>query len=163
MVIAHKIRVFEVQRRAGGKCLRICSRHHAHVLHPVLWHLHDLHVSEEVQDQPVLPHHCESQPATLSWFKPTGRLSKNRCPNVWTARHRQVFVLTFTQVRKLISDFAIILAILIFCGVDMLVGVDTPKLIVPTEFKVSPSLLCKCWCRIRNSSAFCFAVLIHKI
>uniref|UniRef100_A0A671VWD7 Anion exchange protein n=1 Tax=Sparus aurata TaxID=8175 RepID=A0A671VWD7_SPAAU len=40
-----------------------------------------------------------------------------------------------TTVRKLISDFAIILAILIFCGVDMLVGVDTPKLIVPTEFK----------------------------
>ncbi|XP_073696808.1 solute carrier family 4 member 4a isoform X6 [Garra rufa] len=40
-----------------------------------------------------------------------------------------------TTVRKLISDFAIILAILIFCGVDALVGVDTPKLIVPTEFK----------------------------
>ncbi|XP_014880758.1 electrogenic sodium bicarbonate cotransporter 1-like isoform X2 [Poecilia latipinna] len=40
-----------------------------------------------------------------------------------------------TTVRKLISDFAIILAILIFCGVDMFVGVDTPKLIVPTEFK----------------------------
>ncbi|XP_054466830.1 solute carrier family 4 member 4a [Anoplopoma fimbria] len=40
-----------------------------------------------------------------------------------------------TTVRKLISDFAIILAILIFCGVDMLIGVDTPKLIVPTEFK----------------------------
>ncbi|XP_048098405.1 solute carrier family 4 member 4a isoform X4 [Alosa alosa] len=40
-----------------------------------------------------------------------------------------------TTVRKLISDFAIILAILIFCGVDALVGVGTPKLIVPTEFK----------------------------
>ncbi|XP_041643400.1 solute carrier family 4 member 4a isoform X3 [Cheilinus undulatus] len=40
-----------------------------------------------------------------------------------------------TTVRKLISDFAIILAILIFCGVDVLVGVDTPKLTVPTEFK----------------------------
>ncbi|XP_029960345.1 electrogenic sodium bicarbonate cotransporter 1-like isoform X1 [Salarias fasciatus] len=40
-----------------------------------------------------------------------------------------------TTVRKLISDFAIILAILIFCGVDMLIGVDTPKLIVPSEFK----------------------------
>ncbi|XP_016126850.1 electrogenic sodium bicarbonate cotransporter 1-like [Sinocyclocheilus grahami] len=39
------------------------------------------------------------------------------------------------QVRKLISDFAIILAILIFCGVDALVGVDTPKLLVPSEFK----------------------------
>ncbi|KAM3868059.1 LOW QUALITY PROTEIN: solute carrier family 4 member 4a [Diretmus argenteus] len=40
-----------------------------------------------------------------------------------------------TTVRKLISDFAIIMTILIFCGVDMLVGVDTPKLIVPSEFK----------------------------
>ncbi|XP_060707502.1 electrogenic sodium bicarbonate cotransporter 1-like isoform X3 [Hemiscyllium ocellatum] len=40
-----------------------------------------------------------------------------------------------TTIRKLISDFAIILAILIFCGLDALVGVDTPKLIVPSEFK----------------------------
>ncbi|XP_066502592.1 electrogenic sodium bicarbonate cotransporter 1 isoform X2 [Hoplias malabaricus] len=40
-----------------------------------------------------------------------------------------------TIVRKLISDFAIILAILIFCGIDALVGVDTPKLLVPSEFK----------------------------
>lgn len=40
------------------------------------------------------------------------------------------------QVRKLISDFAIILTIFLFCGVDAFVGVDTPKLIVPSEFKV---------------------------
>ncbi|XP_059381862.1 electrogenic sodium bicarbonate cotransporter 1-like isoform X2 [Carassius carassius] len=40
-----------------------------------------------------------------------------------------------TTIRKMISDFAIILAILIFCVVDALVGVDTPKLIVPSEFK----------------------------
>ncbi|XP_032885967.1 anion exchange protein 4 [Amblyraja radiata] len=40
-----------------------------------------------------------------------------------------------TAVRKLISDFSIILSILIFCGVDILVGVDTPKLIVPNELK----------------------------
>uniref|UniRef100_A0A4W6FA54 Anion exchange protein n=1 Tax=Lates calcarifer TaxID=8187 RepID=A0A4W6FA54_LATCA len=40
-----------------------------------------------------------------------------------------------TTVRKLISDFAIILTILLFCGVDAFVGVDTPKLIVPSEFK----------------------------
>ncbi|KAL7853356.1 hypothetical protein AOLI_G00202000 [Acnodon oligacanthus] len=40
-----------------------------------------------------------------------------------------------TMVRKLISDFAIILAILIFCGIDALIGVDTPKLLVPSEFK----------------------------
>ncbi|KAM6429832.1 electrogenic sodium bicarbonate cotransporter 1 isoform 2-T2 [Rhynochetos jubatus] len=40
-----------------------------------------------------------------------------------------------TTARKLLSDFAIILSILIFCGIDALVGVDTPKLIVPSEFK----------------------------
>ncbi|XP_015716964.1 electrogenic sodium bicarbonate cotransporter 1 isoform X4 [Coturnix japonica] len=40
-----------------------------------------------------------------------------------------------TTARKLISDFAIILSILIFCGLDALVGVATPKLIVPSEFK----------------------------
>ncbi|XP_026209646.1 electrogenic sodium bicarbonate cotransporter 1-like isoform X1 [Anabas testudineus] len=40
-----------------------------------------------------------------------------------------------TTVRKLISDFAIILTILLFCGVDAFVGVETPKLIVPSEFK----------------------------
>ncbi|XP_077572242.1 solute carrier family 4 member 4a isoform X2 [Stigmatopora nigra] len=45
-----------------------------------------------------------------------------------------------TTIRKLVSDFAIILAILIFCGVDVMVGVDTPKLIVPTEFKPTSPL-----------------------
>uniref|UniRef100_UPI003AAB02EE electrogenic sodium bicarbonate cotransporter 1-like n=1 Tax=Centroberyx gerrardi TaxID=166262 RepID=UPI003AAB02EE len=45
-----------------------------------------------------------------------------------------------TTVRKLISDFAIILTILLFCGVDALVGVDTPKLIVPSEFKPTSAL-----------------------
>lgn len=45
-----------------------------------------------------------------------------------------------SQARKLISDFAIILSILIFCVIDALVGVDTPKLIVPSEFKVGEFL-----------------------
>ncbi|KAM4528556.1 electrogenic sodium bicarbonate cotransporter 1-like isoform 1-T2 [Odontesthes bonariensis] len=45
-----------------------------------------------------------------------------------------------TTVRKLISDFAIILTIFLFCGVDALVGVDTPKLIVPSEFKPTSPL-----------------------
>lgn len=45
-----------------------------------------------------------------------------------------------TRVRKLISDFAIILTILVFCGVDAFVGVDTPKLIVPSEFKPTSPL-----------------------
>ncbi|CAN0144405.1 unnamed protein product [Lampetra planeri] len=45
-----------------------------------------------------------------------------------------------TKIRNLVSDFAIVLAIVIFCGVDAMVGVDTPKLIVPTEFKPTSPL-----------------------
>ncbi|XP_072289787.1 electrogenic sodium bicarbonate cotransporter 4 [Eucyclogobius newberryi] len=40
-----------------------------------------------------------------------------------------------TKLRKLISDFSIFMAIMTFVGLDMLVGLKTPKLIVPTEFK----------------------------
>lgn len=47
-------------------------------------------------------------------------------------------------MRKLISDFAIILTILIFCGVDAFVGVNTPKLIVPSEFKVPNPYMHRC-------------------
>ncbi|NXC77351.1 S4A4 protein, partial [Anhinga anhinga] len=38
-------------------------------------------------------------------------------------------------VRKLVSDFAIILAILASCAVDAALGLETPKLIVPSELK----------------------------
>uniref|UniRef100_A0A3Q2CPK4 Anion exchange protein n=1 Tax=Cyprinodon variegatus TaxID=28743 RepID=A0A3Q2CPK4_CYPVA len=40
-----------------------------------------------------------------------------------------------TKLRKLISDFSIFMSIMTFVGLDMLVGLKTPKLIVPTEFK----------------------------
>ncbi|XP_058864632.1 electrogenic sodium bicarbonate cotransporter 4-like isoform X7 [Acipenser ruthenus] len=40
-----------------------------------------------------------------------------------------------TKLRKLISDFSIFMSIMMFVGLDMLVGLNTPKLIVPTEFK----------------------------
>ncbi len=40
------------------------------------------------------------------------------------------------QFRALLSDYAVILAILVFMGVDMAFGLNTPKLIVPTIFKV---------------------------
>ncbi|CAL8278450.1 unnamed protein product [Merluccius merluccius] len=40
-----------------------------------------------------------------------------------------------TTLRKLISDFAIFMSIMTFVGLDMLMGLDTPKLIVPTEVK----------------------------
>ncbi|KAM5131975.1 electrogenic sodium bicarbonate cotransporter 1-like isoform 2-T2 [Mantella aurantiaca] len=38
-------------------------------------------------------------------------------------------------VRKLAGDFKVILTIVIFCAVDIICGLDTPKLIVPSEFK----------------------------
>ncbi|XP_066480579.1 anion exchange protein 4 [Tiliqua scincoides] len=40
-----------------------------------------------------------------------------------------------TALRRLVGDFSIILAILIFCGIDAALGLETPKLIVPSEFK----------------------------
>uniref|UniRef100_A0A4W6F818 Anion exchange protein n=1 Tax=Lates calcarifer TaxID=8187 RepID=A0A4W6F818_LATCA len=40
-----------------------------------------------------------------------------------------------TKLRSLISDFAIIISILVFCGLDCLLELDTPKLHVPTEIK----------------------------
>ncbi|XP_039182023.1 anion exchange protein 4 isoform X2 [Crotalus tigris] len=39
------------------------------------------------------------------------------------------------QVRKLVGDFSIILAILIFCGIDAALELETPKLIVPNTFQ----------------------------
>uniref|UniRef100_A0A8B9M2N9 Anion exchange protein n=1 Tax=Accipiter nisus TaxID=211598 RepID=A0A8B9M2N9_9AVES len=38
-------------------------------------------------------------------------------------------------VRKLVSDFAIILAIVASCAVDAALGLETPKLLVPSELK----------------------------
>ncbi|XP_035481139.1 electrogenic sodium bicarbonate cotransporter 4 [Scophthalmus maximus] len=40
-----------------------------------------------------------------------------------------------TKLRALISDFSIIISILVFCGLDFLLGLETPKLHVPTEIK----------------------------
>lgn len=47
-----------------------------------------------------------------------------------------LFVCLWQQLRKLISDFSIFMSIMTFVGLDMLIGLKTPKLIVPTEFKV---------------------------
>uniref|UniRef100_A0A674ETS5 Anion exchange protein n=1 Tax=Salmo trutta TaxID=8032 RepID=A0A674ETS5_SALTR len=40
-----------------------------------------------------------------------------------------------TKCRSLIGDFSIIISILVFCGIDYLLGLETPKLHVPTEIK----------------------------
>ncbi|XP_077479753.1 electrogenic sodium bicarbonate cotransporter 4 isoform X4 [Stigmatopora argus] len=40
-----------------------------------------------------------------------------------------------TKLRQLISDFSTIISILLFCGLDLLLGLDTPKLHVPMDLK----------------------------
>ncbi|XP_077161898.1 electrogenic sodium bicarbonate cotransporter 4 isoform X1 [Paroedura picta] len=48
-----------------------------------------------------------------------------------------------TKLRKLISDFSIFVSILMFVGLDILFGLNTPKLQVPTDFK--PTRLDRGW------------------
>ena len=40
------------------------------------------------------------------------------------------------QFRGMVADYAVILAILVFAAIDNAFHLQTPKLIVPTEFKV---------------------------
>ncbi|XP_040298638.1 anion exchange protein 4 [Bufo bufo] len=40
-----------------------------------------------------------------------------------------------TSIRKSIGDFSVILTIVIFCAVDVMCGLGTPKLVVPNDFK----------------------------
>lgn len=96
---------------------------------------------------PSCPSSCSLAPTPAPCVWRSSRPAPSS-PPLWADPSQQLGALMFepwlrdaclfssTQVRKLISDFAIILAILIFCGVDVLVGVETPKLIVPSEFKV---------------------------
>lgn len=41
-----------------------------------------------------------------------------------------------STVRKVLSDFSSVLAILLGCSLDAFLGLATPKLMVPREFKV---------------------------
>ena len=45
----------------------------------------------------------------------------------------------FFQVRQSLSDFAVLIAILITVGMDVAIGIPTPKLEVPEQFKVGLS------------------------
>lgn len=58
-----------------------------------------------------------------------------RLKKKWDGRPR-VNCPIYGQVRKVFSDFSSILAILLGCGLDAFLGLATPKLLVPTEFKV---------------------------
>lgn len=46
------------------------------------------------------------------------------------------------QVRELMSDFAVIIALTTMVFVDYYVGLETPKLFVPTNFEVKITLGC---------------------
>nr|XP_048298352.1 anion exchange protein 4 isoform X4 [Myodes glareolus] len=54
-------------------------------------------------------------------------------------------------VRKVFSDFSSVLAILLGCGLDAFLGLATPKLLVPTEFKKGAGF---------HLDLFCVAVLM---
>ncbi|XP_078285049.1 electrogenic sodium bicarbonate cotransporter 4-like isoform X2 [Rhinoraja longicauda] len=41
-----------------------------------------------------------------------------------------------TKIRSLITDFSTVISILVFCGIDAAVGLDTPKLHVPNRIKL---------------------------
>ncbi|XP_062913133.1 electrogenic sodium bicarbonate cotransporter 4-like isoform X2 [Mobula hypostoma] len=41
-----------------------------------------------------------------------------------------------TKIRSLITDFSTVISILVFCGVDAVVGLETPKLHVPNKIKL---------------------------
>ena len=51
-----------------------------------------------------------------------------------------IYFYSCLQVRSIISDFSVILAIGLMVGVDAFVGLATPKLEVPTKFQVRKSL-----------------------
>ncbi len=59
------------------------------------------------------------------------------------------------QLRKLISDFSIFMSIMTFVGLDMLMGLKTPKLIVPTEFKVQQVIFSLFQNKITKSKMSC--------
>lgn len=60
---------------------------------------------------------------------------RERVKQKWDGRSRLKHLL-YGQVRKVFSDFSSVLAILLGCSLDAFLGLATPKLLVPTEFKV---------------------------
>ncbi|XP_069619985.1 anion exchange protein 4 isoform X2 [Ranitomeya imitator] len=56
-----------------------------------------------------------------------------------------------TSIRKLTGDFSVILTIVVFCTVDVMCGLETPKLVVPNEFKKGAGL---------HLDFFCISLLI---
>ena len=70
----------------------------------------------------------------------------------------------FLQVRQTVSDFAVLIAVMLMIGVDAIFGIPTPKLPVPSSFQVKYSGLFivslshrECW----NSSGLAYWVLPH--
>ncbi|XP_070270938.1 anion exchange protein 4 isoform X3 [Myotis yumanensis] len=68
-------------------------------------------------------------------------------------------------VRKVLSDFSSVLAILLGCGLDAFLGLATPKLTVPREFKITAVILNRAEYRLRKGAGFhldlfCVALLL---
>ena len=45
-------------------------------------------------------------------------------------------IINVMQIRQMTSDFAVMIAIVVMVGIDLYMGVNTPKLNVPSEFRV---------------------------
>lgn len=51
-------------------------------------------------------------------------------------------MLCYVQVRVLLSDFAVLIAIMLMVLADFLIGLHTPKLEVPHEIRVRIAFAC---------------------
>ena len=47
------------------------------------------------------------------------------------------WVFFFHQVRQILGDFAVLIAIVLMVGLDLAIGIGTPKLLVPEKFEVT--------------------------
>lgn len=125
----------EPRRAAPGDQLPLRARCHPPVLPALRGHLPLLHSAQALQEQPLLSHRGK-QPCRVfgvhGWFPTLWLFGDGPRPALVKASLSAAL-----QLRKLVSDFSIILAILIFCAIDVALGLETPKLLVPSELKVT--------------------------
>lgn len=78
---------------------------------------------------------CMSTPASV--FSGSDRMETVfSYPNPYCIYLSLPQLLFFSKCRALIADFSIIISILVFCALDFVLSLDTPKLHVPTQIKV---------------------------
>merc|ERR1711970_1216438 len=68
-----------------------------------------------------------------------------------------------TMIRSMITDYAVILTIIVFVLVDNHFGLDTPKLIVPTVFRPTRSDLRDWWIPLTDPNSSWYVYLFASI